>query len=61
MREETGREAQGFSVRRAERLGLREVPAKVKLSQNISIVQKSRERCRIKIMGNIYPNSAVEQ
>ena len=61
MREERGREAQGFSVRRAERLGLHEVPAKVKLSQNISVVQKSREHCKIKIMGNLYPNNAVEQ
>lgn len=61
MREERRPEAYGFSVWRAERLGLYEVPAKVKLSQNISIVQKSRERYRIKIMGNLYPNNAVEQ
>lgn len=61
MREERGQEAQGVSVRKAERLGLHEVPAKVKLSQNISVVQKSRERCRIKIMSNIYPNNAGER
>lgn len=37
-----------------------EVPAKVKLSQNISIDQKPRDSFRIKIMGNLYPNKAVK-
>lgn len=61
MRDKRGQEAQGYSVKRAESLGLCEVPAKVKFSQNISVVQKSRECCRIKITGNLYPNNAVKQ
>lgn len=36
--EKRGQEAPGFSVRRAERLGLREVLAKARLCQSISVV-----------------------
>lgn len=61
MRDKKGQEAQGSSSRRAGSLGFCEVSAKVKLSQNISAVEKSREHCRIKIIGNFYPNNAVKQ